>query len=135
MRLSVGLIALVVAAAPLRAQGIPLSVSTDTLPSSVAATSASSAVPADTAADTEAAVAMSRAGLQSGVHVREKVHADHAVLASQRAGLGRPMAMMIVGGAALIAGAIISGTPGTIVMLGGAAVGLYGLYQYLQYLQ
>ena len=41
-------------------------------------------------------------------------------------------AMMIVGAAALITGAIIGGDPGTIVMVGGAVVGLIGLYNYLQ---
>ena len=40
--------------------------------------------------------------------------------------------MMIVGGAALIVGAIIGGTPGTIVMVGGGVVGLIGLYNYLE---
>lgn len=41
-------------------------------------------------------------------------------------------ALMIVGGAAFLAGALISGDAGTIIMVGGAAVGLYGLYLYLQ---
>ncbi|MGA9838139.1 MAG: hypothetical protein WBQ26_12545 [Gemmatimonadaceae bacterium] len=41
-------------------------------------------------------------------------------------------AMMIVGGAALIVGALIGGSPGTIVMVGGAVVGLFGLYNYFQ---
>lgn len=45
---------------------------------------------------------------------------------------GQPVALMIVGGAAFLAGAIIGGSPGTIIMIGGAAVGLYGLYLYLQ---
>jgi hypothetical protein len=40
--------------------------------------------------------------------------------------------LMIVGGAAFVAGAIIGDTAGTLFMVGGAAVGLYGLYQYLQ---
>jgi len=44
----------------------------------------------------------------------------------------QPTALMIVGGAAFLAGAIISGDAGTIIMVGGAAVGLYGLYLYLQ---
>ncbi len=48
------------------------------------------------------------------------------------AGLGQPMALMIVGGAALLAGAIIGGDPGTIIMIGGAVIGLVGLYEYLQ---
>ena len=44
----------------------------------------------------------------------------------------RNTAMMIVGGAALIVGAIIDKPAGTIIMLGGAGVGLYGLYKYLE---
>jgi len=40
-------------------------------------------------------------------------------------------ALMIVGGAALVVGAIIGGRAGTIVMVGGAVVGLYGLYKFL----
>jgi hypothetical protein len=55
-----------------------------------------------------------------------------AMIARQRAGLGQPMAMMVVGGAALLAGAIIGDTPGTIIMIGGAVIGLIGLYEYLQ---
>lgn len=54
-----------------------------------------------------------------------------AALASRRA-FTRGQTLMIVGGAALLAGAIIGGDSGTIVMLGGAGVGLYGLYLYLQ---
>ncbi|GAC1682964.1 MAG: hypothetical protein NVS9B3_00720 [Gemmatimonadaceae bacterium] len=41
-------------------------------------------------------------------------------------------ALMIVGFGALLAGAIIGGSAGTIIMIGGAFVGLYGLYMYLQ---
>lgn len=40
--------------------------------------------------------------------------------------------LMIVGGAAFLAGALINNDAGTIIMVGGAAVGLYGLYLYLQ---
>ena len=39
---------------------------------------------------------------------------------------------MIVGFAGLVAGAIIGGTAGTLIMVGGAALGLWGLYNYLQ---
>jgi len=46
--------------------------------------------------------------------------------------MGQAKAMMIVGVAALFAGAIIGGDPGTIVMVGGAVIGLIGLYDYLQ---
>ena len=41
-------------------------------------------------------------------------------------------AMMIVGGGALLVGAIIGGDPGTVIMVSGVVVGLIGLYNYLQ---
>jgi hypothetical protein len=39
---------------------------------------------------------------------------------------------MIVGGAGLLAGLIIGGDAGTALAVGGAVIGLYGLYLYLQ---
>ena len=42
------------------------------------------------------------------------------------------VAWMVVGGAALVVGTIIGGDTGTVVMVGGAAVGLIGLYRYLR---
>ena len=42
------------------------------------------------------------------------------------------VAMMIVGGAAMIVGSVIGGDTGTIVMVGGGAVGLIGLFRYLR---
>lgn len=41
-------------------------------------------------------------------------------------------AMMIVGGAGLIVGAVIGGDAGTLLMVGGAVLGLFGLYKYLE---
>jgi len=52
--------------------------------------------------------------------------------AAQRQSMGKPVAMMIVGLAALVAGALIGGDPGVLIMVGGAIVGLIGLYQYLK---
>jgi hypothetical protein len=46
--------------------------------------------------------------------------------------LTRSETLMIVGGAIFLAGAIIGDDPGTIIMIGGAAIGIYGLYLYLQ---
>jgi hypothetical protein len=46
--------------------------------------------------------------------------------------VGRNVAMMIVGGAALVVGAVVGGTPGTIIMVGGGVIGLVGLFRYLQ---
>lgn len=55
-----------------------------------------------------------------------------AAAAEQRLGAGRNVAMMVVGGAALIIGAIIGGTAGVLIAVAGAAVGLYGLYNFVQ---
>lgn len=44
----------------------------------------------------------------------------------------RNVAMMVVGGAALIVGAVVGGDSGTIIMIGGSALGLYGLWNYLK---
>ncbi|HVT40873.1 MAG TPA: hypothetical protein VHE78_17670 [Gemmatimonadaceae bacterium] len=41
-------------------------------------------------------------------------------------------ALMIVGGVTLLVGAVIGGDPGTIIMIGGGVIGIYGLYKYLQ---
>ena len=54
------------------------------------------------------------------------------VVAQARRGTNDATALMIVGGAAFLAGAVIGGDAGTIIMIGGAGVGLYGLYLYLQ---
>lgn len=53
-------------------------------------------------------------------------------LPAARGSQGQPKALMIVGGAAFLAGALIGDTAGTAIMIGGAGVGLYGLYLYLQ---
>ena len=67
--------------------------------------------------------------------VRQLTKIDSATaltLAAQRKNVGRPVALMIVGGAAIVIGAVIGGDVGTLFMVGGAVAGLFGLYQYLQ---
>jgi hypothetical protein len=71
-------------------------------------------------------------GLRAGVHVSESARALQPNAAATRGNLGQSRAMMVVGVAGLLAGAIIGGTPGTLVMVGGAVIGLVGLYDYLQ---
>jgi hypothetical protein len=71
-------------------------------------------------------------GLRAGVHAQETNRPDQPTLAPSNAHLGQARAMMIVGVAGLIAGALIGDTPGTIIMVGGAVIGLVGLYDYLQ---
>ena len=45
---------------------------------------------------------------------------------------GQDVAMMAVGVGAMIVGALVHGTAGTIIIIGGAGVALYGLYHYLE---
>ena len=49
----------------------------------------------------------------------------------RRPSRGSGVGLMIFGGAALITGLIIGGDAGTVIAVGGALVGLYGLYVYL----
>ena len=55
-----------------------------------------------------------------------------AAAVAQRQNMGKPVAMMIVGAAAFVAGALIGDAPGTLIMIGGAVIGLIGLYEYLK---
>jgi hypothetical protein len=66
------------------------------------------------------------------VAVRASVPATAAAAPRNSAGLGQNEALMIVGGAAILVGAIVGGDAGNFFMIGGAVVGLYGLYKYLQ---
>ena len=61
-------------------------------------------------------------------------HAESPVTSApaRRGGYGQPVALMVVGGAALLTGLIIGNDAGTAIAVGGAVVGLIGLYQYLQ---
>ena len=51
--------------------------------------------------------------------------------AMRRPSRGSGVGLMILGGAALITGLIIGDNAGTVIAVGGAIVGLYGLYVYL----
>jgi len=80
-----------------------------------------------------ASLGASLVGLRAGVHAKETARPNHpTAAAASHANLGQARAMMIVGVAALVAGAIIGDTPGTVIMVGGAVIGLVGLYDYLQ---
>lgn len=78
-------------------------------------------------------------GLLSPARVPTWVTADAAVPASTRVAPTRTFfgpqssasaAMMIVGGAAMLVGAIIADKPGTILMVSGGVLGLVGLWRY-----
>ena len=70
------------------------------------------------------------AALSVGVHAN--IPAATSAAPRGNAGLGQNEALMIVGGAAILVGAIVGGDAGDFFMIGGAIVGLYGLYKYLQ---
>lgn len=55
-----------------------------------------------------------------------------AAMAQTHAGMGQAKAMMGVGIAGFIAGALIGGSSGNVIMVASAVIGLYGLYEYLQ---
>jgi hypothetical protein len=95
---------------------------------STARPAADSSSAASTAAPTTSPIDATRAG----VHRPELARPDQPTSLASNANLGQARAMMIVGVAALFAGAIIGDTPGTIIMVGGAVIGLVGLYDYLQ---
>jgi hypothetical protein len=69
-------------------------------------------------------------------NARVAVHAESAPIGAapviqNRSSNRNAVALMAVGGAALVIGAVIGDDAGTLVMLGGAVVGLYGLYLFL----
>lgn len=70
------------------------------------------------------------AGIRS--HVSEQNLTREQAAASAGHSLTKPAVLMIVGGAAFVAGLIIGGTGGTIIAIAGALVAIYGLYLFLQ---
>jgi hypothetical protein len=139
MRLSapaVVLSLLAAASGPLRAQGLLPSTPSDSVAAIVLAPD-TARVPVSSAATPRDVrdvrdVGASLTGLRAGVHHQESARPNQPVLFARRAPENQARAMMIVGVAALIAGAIIGDTPGTIIMVGGTVVGLIGLYEYIQ---
>lgn len=70
----------------------------------------------------------------AGVQADHKADAPLKVSSAAAAGglhQGEGIALMAVGGAGLIAGLLVGGNAGTAVAIGGLAVGLVGLYQYV----
>jgi hypothetical protein len=112
-------IAVLVFASPLAAQNVP---SLTAAPEPVAVVTAPVAAPTTSLAPVAAASSI-------GVHALAPALAAPA---PRRETPGRNPAMMIVGGVALLVGAVVGGDSGTIIMVAGGALGLYGLWQYLK---
>jgi hypothetical protein len=68
----------------------------------------------------------------AGVRAPTVARSLNARAADAHMGAGTNVALMVVGGAALIIGAVIGGTAGVLIAVAGAAVGLYGLYYFIQ---
>ncbi len=66
------------------------------------------------------------------VALRRLTHGETPVAPMMREQTSRSVAMMIVGGAALIVGSVVDGDSGTIIMVGGGVIGLIGLWNYLK---
>lgn len=106
-------------AAPLRAQDS----------SFVSAPAAPVAV--DSVAPAPAPAGPTMAAAVVGVH-HVSAPANAAAAAPRSGGYGQSVALMVVGGAAVLTGLIIGSSAGYAISVGGAVVGLLGLYQYLQ---
>ncbi|MEP6618500.1 MAG: hypothetical protein ABJE47_04265 [bacterium] len=57
---------------------------------------------------------------------------EMSAAAPKSGGYGQSVSLMVVGGAAVLTGLIIGNSAGYAISVGGAVVGLIGLYQYLQ---
>ena len=101
-------------------------------------TATPTASPNESAAPTASPVATPTAGptrdaAVAGVHRAAATIATGTEATAPRSrGYGQAQALVIVGGVALLAGLIIGGGAGYAIAVGGAVVGLFGLYQYLQ---
>lgn len=103
------------------------------LPASARAEPVTPVTPNDPPATATAIQGPTAAAAAVAVQARHEATASESSAAMQsRAGLGKPRALMFVGLGTFIAGAIVGGDAGAIIMVTGAAIGLYGLYQYLQ---
>ena len=87
--------------------------------------------PASTGSAAASATAEGPSLQASTVAVRHQPSTETAAATVRRGG-GQPEAFMIVGGAAILVGLLIGGGGGGAIALGGAVLGLVGLYQYLQ---
>lgn len=77
-------------------------------------------------------MAAAQSGIRANVATEDLTAQESADRAAHSGGLGTGGALMIVGGAAFIAGLIIGGGVGTALAVGGVLVAAYGLYVFLK---
>lgn len=116
--------------ASILAQEAPAQLATDGAVVSVAAVTPESAV-----ASTSSATAVAPLVMRVALPTFTTVAAANAFAVEpfqDRARMGPNVALMAVGGAALIIGLAIGGDSGMIIAAGGAVIGLVGLYRFLK---
>ncbi|HEX7937677.1 MAG TPA: hypothetical protein VF483_01725 [Gemmatimonadaceae bacterium] len=64
--------------------------------------------------------------------IRHQVQPASELAHTQPISVGKPVALMVVGGAAFVLGAVIGQEIGTLFMVGGAISFIIGLYQYIR---
>jgi len=125
MRTLTTAVALLFLAAPLAAQAV--SGGSTTQP---AVQAAAPAVVNSAAIEHSQSLAPTQSAATVGVHAFAPAGAP--VPAPAPRAVGQNPAMMIVGGVALLVGAVVGGDSGTILMVGGGVLGLLGLWNYLR---
>jgi hypothetical protein len=72
-------------------------------------------------------------GARTDATTLSRAASDSLMAAMQRRNdVSKPVAIMIVGGAAIVLGAVIDNDVGELIVIGGVVAVLYGLYQYLK---
>ncbi len=98
-----------------------------------AAAQAPAPAPAPARANAERGVGPTVAASTAGIRAPSQAKsANSSATRDNHMGAGTNVAFMVVGGAALIVGAIIGGTAGVLIAVAGAALGLYGLFNFIQ---
>lgn len=116
-------------------KAVALAVAVLAAPLTLSAQSTPTPAPAPTTGVTSADSTPVGPAMASSVAYHPAASTDSLSLAPQRTrsqGFGTAGAMMIAGGAAVIVGLVIGDDVGTLIAVGGAVVGLYGLYMYLK---
>ena len=130
-RLTAAVAVLIAAAGTLAAQNAQDMVVADSQRPAVAAPTAEPPAAVQPAAAEPASLAPFEQNARVGVHALSP-SGPVPFAPPRREKVGSNVALMIVGGVILIIGAVVSGTAGDLIMIGGGVVGVIGLYRYLQ---
>ncbi|HWL39653.1 MAG TPA: hypothetical protein VNO75_05390 [Gemmatimonadaceae bacterium] len=126
--IAIGFCALALSAAAATAQQAPLAVPAPESPLFAPAAQAAASGPAVAAPAAGPTLESATAGIRVTADKSESLTAAAQV----RRGQGKDVALMVVGVGAMIVGAIVGDDAGTVILIGGAALALWGLYNYLE---